>query len=337
MKKTEITFLMISTLFSLLLLGIVIYMAIEKVNSDQTIVVWMEETEAIVPKESEPSFEEESLVENETETTSRIELEEETIEERTKLKDLVEFPYYIKVNRKMNTITIYEIDEEGEYSIPIKAMICSTGGGTPIGVFQTKKEYEMRALFKQVYGQYATVVVGNVLIHSVPSRRATKDSLIPSYYNLLGTKASMGCIRVTVRDAKWIYDNCKLGTTVEIYDDEEAGPLGKPLAIKVPSSTGWDPTDPDPNNPWNEHHATIAAIKMKPIKYGEVLEIKDMVVAYDTCGNDITDLVIVEGDIDVNVPGDYTITYRVEDAIASKASLTVTYTVEKPDSEQMIK
>ena len=70
-----------------------------------------------------------------------------------------------------------------------------------------------------------------------------------------GTAASMGCIRMTVKDAKWIYENCKSGTTVEFYSSENPGPLGKPEAMKITEYNdyrGWDPTDPNENNPWKE-------------------------------------------------------------------------------------
>ena len=40
----------------------------------------------------------------------------------------------------------------------------------------------------------------------------------------------MGCVRLTVEDAKWIADNCPSGTTVEIYEDDDPEPLGKPEA-----------------------------------------------------------------------------------------------------------
>lgn len=70
-----------------------------------------------------------------------------------------------------------------------------------------------------------------------------------------GTSASAGCIRLTVQDAKWIYDNCKSGTTVEFYSSSEPGPLGKPEPAKIEEYEelrDWDPTDPDENNPWIE-------------------------------------------------------------------------------------
>ena len=48
-------------------------------------------------------------------------------------------PYAIKVNRAANTVTIYGLDENGQHTVPVKAMICSTarpGHTTPAGTFQ---------------------------------------------------------------------------------------------------------------------------------------------------------------------------------------------------------
>ncbi len=69
-------------------------------------------------------------------------------------------------------------------------------------------------------------------------------------YNKLGQTASAGCVRLTVADTKWIYDNCPSGTVVVIYSSPDPGPLGKPEAQQIPLDCGWDPTDPDPDNPW---------------------------------------------------------------------------------------
>ena len=52
--------------------------------------------------------------------------EVENDEEETK-KEKNTRPYYIKINKSLNTITIYELDESGRYTIPVKAIICSTG------------------------------------------------------------------------------------------------------------------------------------------------------------------------------------------------------------------
>ena len=66
-------------------------------------------------------------------------------------------------------------------------------------------------------------------------------------YNKLGTTCSHGCIRLCVADAKWIYDNCALGTKVELYDSPDPGPLGKPALKLLPAGQTWDPTDPGLN------------------------------------------------------------------------------------------
>lgn len=165
-------------------------------------------------------------------------------------------PYLIRVNRLANCVTVYSKDSSGQYTIPVKAMVCSVGldDGTPLENGQITDKYDWRLLFGNVYGQYAVRFNGHIMFHSVPYMATTKDSLKEGQYNLLGQPASQGCIRLSVVDAKWIYDNCDRGTKVEVYDSADPGPLGKPVSIQIdPNSIykGWDPTDPDPANPWN--------------------------------------------------------------------------------------
>ena len=38
-----------------------------------------------------------------------------------------------------------------------------------------------------------------------------------SSVNNLGSKASHGCVRLSVEDAKWLYQNCPKGTKVIVY------------------------------------------------------------------------------------------------------------------------
>ena len=40
-------------------------------------------------------------------------------------------PYYIKVNYGANVVTVYSLDENNNYTVPVKAMVCSTGTATP--------------------------------------------------------------------------------------------------------------------------------------------------------------------------------------------------------------
>lgn len=170
--------------------------------------------------------------------------------------------YYIKINNEMNVVTVYKKDKVGEYTIPIKAMICSIGEATPTsGVYKLTIRFPWRGLQGNVYGQYAVRITGNILFHSVPYTDKRKDALEWWEYDKLGTAASLGCIRLKVEDAKWIYENCESGTPVEFYYDSDPGPLGKPTAMKISGYSdelrNWDPTDPDPENPWKTYKETI--------------------------------------------------------------------------------
>lgn len=164
--------------------------------------------------------------------------------------------FYIKVNYEANVVTIYIKDEEGNYTRPYKVMVCSTGTSTPkSGVYKVSDRAKWGMMVGRVWAQYYTRISGAILFHSVPYTSKSPDTLEYWEYDKLGTTASAGCVRLTVEDAKWIYDNCKPGTQVEFYADADPGPLGKPEALKISNVSeelrGWDPTDIDVNNPWN--------------------------------------------------------------------------------------
>ncbi len=140
-------------------------------------------------------------------------------------------------------------------------MVCSIGTATPTGgVYtipgKTWDRWTWGQMEGGVWAQYYVRIKGSILFHSVPYTSRDKSTLEYWEYDKLGTKASAGCIRLTVRDAKWIYDNCPAGTQVEFYYDSNPGPLGKPTAQKISneeSVRGWDPTDPSSENPWKNY------------------------------------------------------------------------------------
>lgn len=172
-------------------------------------------------------------------------------------------PYYIMVNRKQNTVTIYMLDEAGYYTVPYKAMICSTGKATsktPLGTFAISGwKRTWVHMLDDTYGQYVTQFNGNILFHSACYEKADPSTLITAEYNMLGEFASLGCVRLEAIDAKWIYDHCEAGTKVTVYDGDSPGPLGKPdrTISKIPADleNGWEPTDPRPENPWRALYA----------------------------------------------------------------------------------
>ena len=277
--------------------------------------------------------------------------ENESTEEKTTKPpvDPKSLPYIIKVNRAANCLTVYGKDDAGNFTVPVKAITVSCGknvGDTPTGTFQTINEYNWRKMVDGTYSQYAYRIVGSILFHSVPYYSQAKNDLEWEEFNKLGSPASLGCVRMTVADAKWLMDNCPIGTQVTIYDDAaNPGPLGKPDTIKIPADSpykNWDPTDPDPANPWKLFSATIDGPSDKTITVApgttNIDEIKSTYFsAKDTCGNDISHKIIVKGKYDLNVVGVYNLTVYVVDAIGSKAQVDIILNVkieEEPSTEE---
>lgn len=245
-------------------------------------------------------------------------------------------PYYIKVNKQQNNVTVYEKDKAGKYTKPVKAMACSTGPDTPLGTYNTLIKYRWKLLMGDVWGQYSTRIVDGILFHSVWYYKMDETTLSATQYNKLGTSASHGCIRLTVEDAKWIYDNCPVGTTVEIYNAKDPGPLGKPKTIKIPAGTGWDPTDPSDRNPFNGKTPVFKGVTDKAIEWGAKTNLLAGVKAASSTGTDITPDIKVEGKLDVYTAGKYKIKYSVTDAIGRSTQKTVTFTVKESKEKPRI-
>lgn len=182
----------------------------------------------------------------------------ENEDESEEVQQEIDYPYYIKINYQANVLNIYTKDENGEYTIPYKAMLCSTGKATPrSGVYSIIYKYRWLEMLGGVYAQYCNQVVGNILIHSVPYSTVYDNGSLQYWsYDKLGQSVSAGCIRLSAGNAKWIFDNCINGTPVEFYASEDPGPLGKPEEMKISSYTqyrNWDPTDPAEGNPWKKY------------------------------------------------------------------------------------
>ena len=67
------------------------------------------------------------------------------------------------------------------------------------------------------YAQYSWRIDGGILFHSVLYNEIDGKPTSSSVNNL-GSRASHGCIRLSVENAKWIYNNCKRGTTVIVRE-----------------------------------------------------------------------------------------------------------------------
>ena len=260
--------------------------------------------------------------------------EEYSEEETANTKSL----YSINVNRAQSIVTVYTYDQKGNYTVPVRAMLCSCGmkKSTITGEFDIYFKAEWHALYNNVYGQYISGISGDYLFHSVPYAKMGKNSTLEiEEFNKLGQEASLGCVRLAVEDTKWIYENCPIGTHVKIYDSDKPEPLGRPEAIRINGKgLGWDPTDRTKGNPYNSKLPTFTGAEDITIEEDSDYSPKQGIKALDTCGSDITDKMQITGNVVTSRPGKYKVTYSVTDALNRSQSVDVWVTVVKSDKEE---
>lgn len=131
------------------------------------------------------------------------------------------FPYKLGISLDEQRVYVYQWDGSG-YNDQIKKFKCSTGMdgyATPSGTYQSGGKVTSGEwyYFKDYncYAKYAYRIVGGILFHSV-LYNSNKQGPTNSSVRALGRKASHGCVRLAVDDAKWIFENCPEGTTVVI-------------------------------------------------------------------------------------------------------------------------
>ena len=241
--------------------------------------------------------------------------------------------YTIYVNRSSNIINVVD-SRTGKV---VKAMYCSTGVGysTIGGTYNTVSKMRWHALNGGVYGQYCTRIHGSYLFHSVYYYRTVKNQMSTREYNKLGSQASAGCVRLAVVDAKWIYDHCDVGTRVVIGESRRmVKPTRSKLKVSTARRTGWDPTDPDPANPYyptirlkkQSSRKVENGAKLKKAKLKKLVKVSSPTTSASTLAKYVT----VKGKVKTTQPGKYKVVYTVTDprTLLTK-SLNVTFKVKK--------
>ncbi|MCL2321292.1 MAG: L,D-transpeptidase [Oscillospiraceae bacterium] len=124
--------------------------------------------------------------------------------------------YLINVDLTNQNLKIYD------GSNLIKQMLCSTGTfgnqntETPLGKFKIQvrgKDFFNTSLNEGA--KYYLQFFGDYLIHSTPVDENGK--IIETEVEKLGSPVSHGCIRVSMEDAKWLYENVPDGGEVFIH------------------------------------------------------------------------------------------------------------------------
>lgn len=131
-------------------------------------------------------------------------------------------PYLVKVSVDDQQVYVYALDDNDSYTILTKTMVCSTGlkdTPTPTGEFTYTGPGARWHYFKKwdCWAQYAYYIDGDIMFHSVLYTSNDEDTLVKSSVRNLGRRASHGCVRLAVEDAKWLWNNCPGGTHVIVY------------------------------------------------------------------------------------------------------------------------
>ncbi|MBC8538154.1 L,D-transpeptidase family protein [Christensenellaceae bacterium NSJ-63] len=134
--------------------------------------------------------------------------------------------YKVVVDIYHQVVLVYSRDESGEYTVPERYMICTTGSEetpTPLGTFSAE---DHRVRFKKfdiddVYAQYWTQITGEIYFHSLLYTQKDASAYTVKSYKKLGERDSHGCIRLLVPDARWLFYHIAPGTDIEIREGSE--------------------------------------------------------------------------------------------------------------------
>ena len=153
--------------------------------------------------------------------------------------------YVIRINKATRTLYVMAKDESGNFTIPYKTLMCSTGTETPLGSFKIYEKYRWHFMHKDCYTQFLSRFYKGFIIHSLLYERADARSFDAINYNFMDQAISGGCIRLKAIDSAWVYENCKNGKPVIIYSDAwDKGPVEKDAIMQaIPREQNYDPTD----------------------------------------------------------------------------------------------
>lgn len=92
------------------------------------------------------------------------------------------------------------------------------------------------------YAEYLCRFHGGKCMHTVPYKeRQTQGMVNKNEFNKLGTPRSAGCVRMPIKMARYIYNNCPEGTPVIVFKGKQGEyPMGKPT--KYTATSNYDPT-----------------------------------------------------------------------------------------------
>ncbi len=116
-----------------------------------------------------------------------------------------ELPYYIYVEKGSFAITVYTMDDTGEYTYPVRSFPTALGrtpGRTPTGKSKILKKERWHDFWSNGgSAQFISAFHEKIYIHSAVYSLKDNNTLLPKLYNEIGTPATAGCLRTTTEAA----------------------------------------------------------------------------------------------------------------------------------------
>lgn len=134
--------------------------------------------------------------------------------------------YKIIVDIANQVTMVYKKDDKGEYTVPVRYMLCSTGleDRTPVGTFDMDSYHVRFSVFVRDgrCGQYWTQIRGAIYFHTTLYTKEDAATYIEETTAELGSKASHGCVRLCVPDARFMWYNIAPGTKCVIRNGSKS-------------------------------------------------------------------------------------------------------------------
>lgn len=231
--------------------------------------------------------------------------------------------YSIQVNLAKNAVIVFETKTDKSKDA-IKVFPASIGKELDKGKYTTTEKYSW-VREDEDWHQYG-VKFGNIsYIQSVAYSEKYPYTLISKSYKNIGKKIDGNDILLYAKDAYWIYKNCKTGVKINIVKGSKTDklPLKTEESKELSKYCGWDPTDPNKENPFNKVKKGKIAQGLDTIYVEKGTEFDYLVnfLVFDELGNDVTNKLKYKK-IDTNSLGKTKITYSFSDKNGNKKKVT---------------
>lgn len=152
--------------------------------------------------------------------------------------------YYIRISIAKHTLVVYQLDNNKEFSIPVKAFKVALGPK----VAPAKTAISEKSLWRKItdiyYVRYSSRLDNAEYLSSATYYSQSNYNLNPGSYNAIGNNVTEGSILMTCANAKWIYENCGAKTTVEIVEDFDISTdINVEEINRIADNAYRDPTD----------------------------------------------------------------------------------------------